>query len=174
MSDRPIANSYWVEPGRLLAGEHPSAPSVENRKTRIAAFLDAGITCFVDLTEEQEYSGYSEVLNAVAERRGTEVQHLRKAIVDMSVPRELRDMVDILDTIDAKLTGGHGVYVHCLAGIGRTGTVIGCYLARHGPGGRDALLRLAELWLPMERSAWAGCTPQTLEQFDMVRYWKEG
>jgi protein-tyrosine phosphatase len=37
------------------------------------------------------------------------------------------------------------VYVHCRGGIGRTGTVIGCWLARNGLTGQAALDRIAEL-----------------------------
>ena len=48
---RPIANSYWVVPGRLLAGEYPGAtlrrPTLEN----LHGLLDAGVTYFIDLTE---------------------------------------------------------------------------------------------------------------------------
>jgi len=38
---------------------------------------------------------------------------------------------------------GHTVYVHCQGGMGRTGTVVGCYLVRHGMGGEDALEEIA-------------------------------
>ena len=37
------------------------------------------------------------------------------------------------------------IYLHCQAGIGRTGTVVGCYLVRHGLSGRAALSHLNEL-----------------------------
>ena len=39
--DRPIANSYWVEPGSLLAGEYPGAPDAERTRDRLDAFLAA-------------------------------------------------------------------------------------------------------------------------------------
>ena len=34
-------------------------------------------------------------------------------------------------TFDRQLAAGLGVYVHCWAGVGRTGTVVGCWLIRH-------------------------------------------
>ncbi|MBA3406233.1 MAG: dual specificity protein phosphatase family protein [Gemmatimonadaceae bacterium] len=34
---------------------------------------------------------------------------------------------------------GHSIYVHCWGGVGRTGTVVGCYIVRHGRTGDDAL-----------------------------------
>lgn len=33
------------------------------------------------------------------------------------------------------LAAGQTVYVHCYGGIGRTGTVVGCWLVRHGLSG---------------------------------------
>ena len=44
-------------------------------------------------------------------------------------------------------------YVHCRAGIGRTGTVIGCYLAEQGLEGAEALRQLNQLWRQSARSA---------------------
>ena len=39
----------------------------------------------------------------------------------------------------ARAGAGRRVYVHCRAGIGRTGTVIGCYLAEQGLDGPAAV-----------------------------------
>ena len=51
---RPIPDSYWVRPGRLLAGQYAGArlPALALRKLR--RLLDAGVTSFVDLTEAGE------------------------------------------------------------------------------------------------------------------------
>src|SRR3712207_6971239 len=35
-------------------------------------------------------------------------------------------------------------YVHCWGGIGRTGTVVGCYLVEHGMDGEQAIAAIAE------------------------------
>lgn len=43
----------------------------------------------------------------------------------------------ILDAIDR--AAGSIVYVHCWGGHGRTGTVAGCYLVRHGQDTRQSL-----------------------------------
>jgi len=75
-------------------------------------------------------------------------------------------MVRILDAIDTALTGEQVVYVHCMGGIGRTGTVIGCYLVRHGQTGAEALQTIARLRGGLAES------PETEEQRRMVRTWR--
>jgi protein-tyrosine phosphatase len=93
---------------RLAAGAHPV---VYGQLDRLTA---AGFDSFVDLTERSTY----------------DVPGLRRfPIPDMGLPD---DVDPILDAIDELLAAGRSVYVHCFAGRGRTGTVIGCWLARHG------------------------------------------
>ena len=50
-------------------------------------------------------------------------------------------MTRILDDVDAALADGGAVYVHCWGGIGRTGTVVGCWLVRHGLDDGDPIAR---------------------------------
>ena len=106
-------------------------------------------------------------------RRGIDVGYERHAIVDMEVPTSTEVMVGILDAIDAAIDAGKTVYVHCLAGVGRTGTAVGCWLVRHGYASEDALAQIAEWWQGTERSARQLRTPQTDEQHDYVRNWRE-
>jgi protein-tyrosine phosphatase len=53
--------------------------------------------------------------------------------------------VRALGASDSAREQGLGVYLHCWGGIGRTGTVVGCWLVRHGASGSAALDRIAEL-----------------------------
>lgn len=170
---RPIANSYWVVPGRFLAGEYPGVtlrrPTLEN----MHALLDAGVTHFIDLTERGVNQPYTYDLVREARRRGVVVGYERHAIVDMETPTSPDQMVRILDSIDSAMDAGRTVYVHCLAGVGRTGTTVGCWLVRHGWSGEAALAQIAEWWLGVEKSARILRTPQTDEQHDYVRNWYE-
>jgi atypical dual specificity phosphatase len=47
--------------------------------------------------------------------------------------------------IEAALAGGRRVAVHCGAGLGRTGTLVACYLTRRGVRPDDAIARLRAL-----------------------------
>ena len=55
MSRGPIEDSYWIEPGKLLAGEYPGARDEGEARHKLRRLLDAGITLFIDLTEAGEY-----------------------------------------------------------------------------------------------------------------------
>ena len=127
-SPPPTPNSYWVEPGRLLAGAYPR---------ELEPFHEAGVTAYLDLTEG-EYG-----------------------IPDLTCPSR-ETMTRILDRIDELLAAGEVVYVHCLGGIGRTGTVVGCYLVRRGLSGPEALDTVTGL---------RGEGPETPEQRRLVLDW---
>jgi protein-tyrosine phosphatase len=108
----PIPDSYWVEPGRLLAGEYPGARSRYEARQKLARFLRAGITYFVDLTEDGELAPYGDLLAEEAAAVDAKVTHYRAPIPDLGTPAEAQ-VVDILDRIDAAIAVGRRVYVHC-------------------------------------------------------------
>ena len=82
-------------------------------------------------------------------------------------------MVKILDTIDEALAEGHTVYVHCWGGIGRTGTVVGCHLVRHGKQGEEALEEIARWWQTIEKRPRHPRSPETEAQVDYILNWRE-
>ena len=161
---RPVPNSYWVVPGRLLAGEYPSGEQAEATRARIKLILRAGIDAFLDLTQLGELPEYQSLLPGG-------VHYLRSAIADTRTPTDPAQMRAIQVHLHAMLAGGRRVYVHCRAGIGRTGTVIGCYLAEQGLDGPGALRELNRLWRQSERSASWPAVPQTIEQAEFILGW---
>jgi ADP-ribosylglycohydrolase len=168
---RPIDASYWVRPGRLLVGEHPGSRSRGKSKERLRRFLEAGITCFIDLTEPNEIAGYATLLPFEAPS-GRRVEYLREPITDHGVPGDRETMTRIVALIDGALEAGHCVYLHCRAGIGRSATAAGCWLAEHSAGGGEsALLELAELWQQSARSHHWPVVPETEAQAAYVRSW---
>ncbi|MGA3156064.1 MAG: ADP-ribosylglycohydrolase family protein [Steroidobacteraceae bacterium] len=161
----PLANSYWVLPGRLLAGEYPATSDGQSAAERIELLRAAGISCFIDLTEPGECEPYENLLPL-------EIEYLRKPIPDQQVPRATAHMHEIQMELDMALESGRAVYVHCRAGIGRTGTVIGCFLIERGAAPERALELLNELWKQCARSASWPLVPQTEEQADYIRDWR--
>src|SRR6185436_11756643 len=91
----------------------------------------------------------------------------------MGTPTE-GQLIRILDVVDGARAGGGTVYVHCWGGVGRTGTVIGCWLVRHGRTGDEALAELARLFATMsesKRRRHPKGSPETSAQREMVRNW---
>ena len=142
---RPIPDSYWVLPGLLLAGEYPASLSEAAARDKLTRLLDAGIRSFVDLTEPGELSDYSDLLRECAAARGLETRHLRMPVRDADVPT-IDQMNSVLAHISAEIEQQRPVYVHCWGGIGRTGTVVGCWLVdREGRSPDDAIETIARL-----------------------------
>lgn len=148
----------WIEPGRLIAGRHPCAWSPREAEREVQELLSQGVTLFVDLTQEGELEPYHLAVPASA-------RWLRIPVQDFTVPPP-EVVTKALDVIDAELEAGGTVYVHCWAGCGRTGVVIGCWLVRHGADPREALRRVAD-------ARGLGC-PQTLEQRLAILDWEAG
>jgi protein-tyrosine phosphatase/ADP-ribosylglycohydrolase len=166
----PLPNTYWVEPGRLLAGEYPGSMSHPEAMERVQALLLAGITSFIDLTEEGELPEYDHLLPELTEQR---IRYRRLPVLDHSVPDSPAHMTQIVDAIEAELVAGRCVYVHCHFGIGRTGMAIGCHLIRGGLSNQAALDHLQTLWRQSARSRRWPSVPETGAQVDFVRQWRD-
>jgi Swiss Army Knife protein, DSP-PTPase phosphatase domain len=160
----PVAGSYWVETGRLLAGGYPGARDEAVAVDQIERLLGSGVTLFVDLTEVGEpLAPYAHLLR--------DAVHERHPIPDMGTVPHAR-YAETLDRIDCERASGGCVYVHCWGGVGRTGTVIGCWLARHGRDGGNPIARIAEL--RSSTTDWFVPSPQTPHQTAVVRGWRRG
>ena len=172
--DRPMANTYWVVPGRFAAGEYPGDWSRAEAARRLRTLLRAGIDHFIDLTRPVDgLKPYERIAQEQGRAEGVEVRREHHPIVDMSVPRDAGEMKAILDSVDHAMAAGRTVYVHCWGGIGRTGTVVGCWLVRHGLTGDGALEQIAEWWQGVEKSVRVPRSPQTHEQREYIRRWRE-
>ena len=159
---KPIPNCYWVRPGQLLAGEYPLTLKKNQAAERIQGFLQAGVTHFIDLTNEGEMPEYHSQLPK--DLSDNLISYQRFALVDHGVPESAQQMAVILDAIDQAIHDQGCVYVHCRAGIGRTGMVVGCHLVRQGYQTYEALEALNMLWLESGRSKTFMHVPETEAQ----------
>lgn len=84
--------------------------------------------------------GFTLVISVAAEEYADEVgewcrdvglRWVRYRVWDMTAP-ELQDVRDFVAEVDGELGRGGRVAVHCLGGVGRTGTMVACYLVLHG------------------------------------------
>jgi protein-tyrosine phosphatase len=156
-----------------MAGEYPGDKDDLNAKARLQRIVESGITYFLDLTEPEEngLKPYAPLLPK-ANAQGKVVVYRRAPIPDTSTPGQ-REMTQILDAMKEACAQGHVVYVHCWGGVGRTGTVVGCWLRRSGLSGDQALTRIAECWQSMTEAKRRRRpeSPEFESQREFVRHW---
>jgi hypothetical protein len=170
---KPIPESYWVLPGRILAGEYPGALyAPEITRKRLDAFLRAGFNTLIDLTCEGETEDYKPFLREQAGYLGLAIECMRFPIGDYGLPTQ-QTMTTLLDAIDGAFARERKIYLHCYGGIGRTGTTVGCYLVRHGLTGSEAIQQLAGWWQNVPKSARYPHSPETVQQEQFIRNWSE-
>ena len=175
----PFDQSYWVIPNRLMAGCYPGSPDPVEMTAKLKRLAEAGISLVVNLMEPNEvdhsgrpFSPYQGEYKSLARAKGLEAEILRFPIRDLGTPTR-PTMSNILDTIDNALESDGRVYVHCWGGRGRTGTVVGCFLIRHGlVEASDVLAKIKHL-RSLGRNV-TGASPETNRQIDMALSWKQG
>jgi protein-tyrosine phosphatase len=126
----------------------------------------------MDLTEKGEYVEYEPFLDLAAKPLKRLTAYYRFPSKDETAP-SIDEMVEILDTIDAAISIGRKAYVHCLHGRGRTGTVVGCWLVRHGLNSNEVIAEITRLRQSLLFGA-AQSSPRTPAQQEMVLNWKIG
>jgi protein-tyrosine phosphatase len=174
----PFPRSYWVIPGVLLAGEFPAAKTQEEAKNKIDALINCGIRQIINLMEPHEtdhsgalFNNYELIVSQLEKERSVSVRCLKLPIADLSTPTA-STMRKIIDAIMSGIEDHRPVYVHCWGGIGRTGTVVGCFLLENGlatPG--NVLNVIAELRNndPKQHRV----SPETDAQRKFVITWRE-
>lgn len=135
-AENPVAASRgpngfsWLVPGRLAGTPWPGV--VHDMDADLKALSRCGITMLITLTEKNFPQ------DALA-RHGLKNFHL--PVYDQEPPT-VAQMQMLLARMSAALRRGEVLAVHCLAGLGRTGTVLAAWLVREGLTAEEALRRV--------------------------------
>jgi predicted protein tyrosine phosphatase len=167
----PFPKCWWVT-DQVLAGPAFFAGSSLALLENMDGLEAAGVTDLVSLVSVDEFFPNEDEAEAitVAIHDRFSVWH-GFALPDGFAP-DGATMQVILDWIDAGLRPSAKVFLHCLSGRGRTGTVIGCWLARHGIArGESVIHRLSEL---RQAAGLSGSCPETSAQRELVTHWRVG
>ena len=124
--DAPI-DLTWIEPGRLAAFSVWALHDLD-------ALERAGIGAIVSLTET-----FPPALLGESRFR---ILHL--PVTDMTAPNTAQ-IDEFVQFVRQAHEDGLAVGVHCLAGLGRTGTMAACYLVSQGMSPDEAIARVRDL-----------------------------
>ena len=117
-----IVHSALPRQGRLICGPRPQRPFRES----VGALVEAGVSTVACLLEDHEVP---RELAAAYDTAALEV--LRFSIPDFGSPDE-QGVSALLDELLRRLRDRETIYLHCFAGLGRTGTVLACLLKAAG------------------------------------------
>ena len=106
-------NFSWLIDGKLAGSAIPTS------KDEIKWVQEQGVKSIVTIREEPLVDEWIK-----------DVNYLHVMSNDMGVP-EFDDLIHAVDFIHRRITNNEFVLVHCLAGLGRTGTVLACYLVKY-------------------------------------------
>ena len=155
-----LVNFSWLVPNQIAGagqiGEYNDHPEggQEELLEDLALLREQGILAIVSLTEEP-------LNGAVLRAKGLAYLHL--PIMDMQPPK-LEDIIQFIDFVKFLKREERPVVVHCGAGMGRTGTMLACYLVGQGYSFQDALAQV--------RQRRPGSV-ETLEQEDVIQDYAE-
>ncbi|MDR3077680.1 MAG: dual specificity protein phosphatase family protein [Planctomycetota bacterium] len=122
-------NFSFIIPGKLAGCARPGEPD-GNLLSDLSGLARLGVGALVTLTPEALDRG-------VLRDAGLEYLHLPIQDFEAPIPGQVREFVAF---VEARTREGKAVAAHCGAGMGRTGTMLACYLVSQGAA-PDAAIR---------------------------------
>lgn len=119
----------WIDEPLLAASAEPAGPE------QLAWLRGQGVDILVTLTEEPLPRTWVD---------GAGLMSVHVPIPDMDVPT-VDQIGQVMSVIAKAKAAGMGVAVHCLAGRGRTGTILAAYFVHTGLSAREAMKKVRDL-----------------------------
>jgi len=120
---RPLRNFSWLEPHPVAGFARPQS------REGIEALVAAGVGTIVTLTDEPLPDEWLEGLQL----------HVAHVPMRDFVGPDVRQLQQAVEAIDRAIARGHSVAIHCVAGRGRTGTVLAAFLVSRGMSPAEAI-----------------------------------
>ncbi len=106
-------NFSWLIENKLAGSAIPTS------KDEVQWLHEQGVKSIVTIREEPLDNGWINKMN-----------YLHVLSDDMGVPT-FEDLANSIDFIHERIQNNEPVLVHCLAGMGRTGTILACYMIKY-------------------------------------------
>jgi protein-tyrosine phosphatase len=152
---------YWIPEavgGRLAVMPRPR--SDEWLAGEVAAWKRAGLDVVVSLLEASEVRELG-LFEEESMCRANGIEFISFPVADRGVPGSIRDTGKLVEKLQAAVSSGSSIAIHCRAGIGRSALLAGCILKRQGIPEKDVFSLIS-------RARGVTC-PDTDAQIDWVR-----
>jgi atypical dual specificity phosphatase len=119
----------WVDEPVLAASAEPGGPE------QLAWLRGEGVDILVTLTEEPLPRTWIDTAGLMS---------VHVPVQDMDIP-SVEQIEKVMSVIDKAKASDMGVAVHCLAGKGRTGTILAAYFVHQGLSAKEAMKKVRDL-----------------------------
>jgi len=156
---------YWVDgpwPGRLALAARPRGGDWLGDE--IAGWHRTGVDRIVSLLTQAEQADL-DLRDEAQEASAQGVKFTSFPIPDLQVPSSEGKLASMLEELDADLSRGSNVVIHCRQGVGRSGLVAACLLITKGLRADAAIKKIS--------SARGEQVPETREQRTWIEHYAE-